>query len=122
MMTINISGLSPPEMENNYLFDFTKYIREDMKTFLIAHYGSVLTASKETLPIWGQVADESFNQTRSNRRASKVRMYDKLVMHYAFKQDILKKQQDNYDGGSELFTPTLTTNGLCANEMKVDSN
>jgi hypothetical protein len=49
-------------------------------------------------------------------------MYDKLVMHYAFKQDILKKQQDNYDGGSELFTPTLTTNGLCANEMKVDSN
>merc|ERR1712051_91009 len=34
-----------PEMENNYLFDFTKYIREDMKTFLIAHHGSVLMAS-----------------------------------------------------------------------------
>ena len=27
--------------------------------------------------------------------------------------NILKKQQDDYDGGSELFTPTLTTNGLC---------
>ena len=40
-------------------------------------------------------------------------MYDKLVMHYAFKQNILTKQQDDYDGGSELFTPTLTTNGLC---------
>ena len=34
-------------------------------------------------------------------------------MQYAFKQNILKKQQDDYDGGSELFTPTLTTNGLC---------
>ena len=34
-------------------------------------------------------------------------------MHYAFKQDILTKQQDGYDDGNELFTPTLTTNGLC---------
>ena len=40
-------------------------------------------------------------------------MYDKLVMQYAFKENILKKQQNDYDGGSELFTPTLTTNGLC---------
>ena len=102
-----------PEMENNYLFDFTKYIRGDMKTFLIAHYGSVLMASKETLPIWGQVADESFNQTRSEHSSSKVSHYDKLVMQYAFKQNILKKKYDDYDGESELFTPTLTTNGLC---------
>ena len=32
-------------------------------------------------------------------------MYDKLVMQYAFNQNILKKQQDDYDGGSELFKP-----------------
>ena len=102
-----------PEMENNYLFDFTNYIKEDMKTFLIAHHGSVLMASKEKMQIWGQIADESFNQTKSKRGTSKVRMYDKLVMHYAFKQNILTKQQDDYDEGSELFTPTLTTNGLC---------
>jgi hypothetical protein len=100
-------------MDSNYLFDFTKYIREDMKTFLIAHYGSVLMASKETLPIWGQVADDSFNQTRSEHSSSKVSHYDKLVMQYAFKQNILKKKYDDYDGESELFTPTLTTNGLC---------
>ena len=98
-----------PEMENNYLFDFTKYIREDMKTFLIAHHGSVLMASKEAMQIWEKVADESFNQTRSEHRSSKVGMYDKLVMQYAFKENILKKQQNDYDGGSELFTPTLTT-------------
>ena len=32
-----------------------------------------------------------------------------------FKQNILRKHRDDYDadGGSELFTPTLTTNGLC---------
>jgi hypothetical protein len=102
-----------PEMENNYLFDFTKYIREDMKTFLIAHHGSVMMASKEAMQIWEKVADESFNQTRSEHTSSKVGMYDKLVMQYAFKENILKKQQNDYDGGSELFTPTLTTNGLC---------
>jgi hypothetical protein len=65
------------------------------------------------MQIWGKVADESFNQTRSEHSSSKVGMYDKLVMQYAFKQNIMKKQQEDYDGGSELFTPTLTTNGLC---------
>ena len=65
------------------------------------------------MQIWGQVADESFNQTRSEHSSSKVGMYDKLVMQYAFKQNIWKKHQDDDDGGSELFTPTLTTNGLC---------
>ena len=109
----DLSARFSPEMENNYLFDFTKYIREDMRTFLIAHHGSVMTASKETMQIWGQVADESFNQTRSEHSSSKVGMYDKLVMQYAFKQNIWNKHQDDYDGGSELFTPTLTTNGLC---------
>ena len=104
------SATFSPEMENNYLFDFTRYIREDLKTFLIAHHGSVLMASKEAMPILGQVADESFNQTRSKHSSSKVGQYDKLVMQYAFKQNILKKKQE---GGSELFTPTLTTNGLC---------
>ena len=84
-----------------------------MKTFLIAHHGSVLMASKEAMKIWEKVADESFNQTRSEHSSSKVGMYDKLVMQYAFKENILKKQQNDYDGGSELFTPTLTTNGLC---------
>ena len=109
----DLSASFSPEMENNYLFDFTKYIREDMKTFLIAHHGSVLMASKEAMQIWGKVADESFNQTRSEHSSSKVGQYDKLVMQYAFKQNIWRKQQDDYDGESELFTPTLTTNGLC---------
>ena len=104
-----------PEMKNSYLFDFTKYIKKDMKTFLIALHGSFLTASREAVPTWRQVADESFNQTRSQHRSSKVGQYDKLVMQYAFKQNILRKHRDDYDadGGSELFTPTLTTNGLC---------
>jgi hypothetical protein len=109
----DLSARFSPEMKNNYLFDFTSYIREDMKTYLIAHYGSVLMASKEALPIWGRVADESFDQTRNEHSSSKVGQYDKLVMQYAFKQNIRRKQQDDYDGGSELFTPTLTTNGLC---------
>ena len=102
-----------PEMEKSDLFDFTKYIRKDMKTFLIALHGSFLMASRKAVPTWRKVADESFNQTRSEHRNSKVGLYDKLVMQYAFKRNIYNKQQHNYDGGSELFTPTLTTNGMC---------
>ena len=102
-----------PEMKNSYLFDFTKYIKKDMKTFLIALHGSFLTASREAVPTWRQVADESFNQTRMEHIHGKVNLYDKLVMQYAFKQNIYTKQQQDYDGGSELFTPTLTTNGMC---------
>ena len=37
----------------------------------------------------------------------------KKTFFAVFKENILKKQQIDYDGGSELFTPTLTTNGLC---------
>ena len=84
-----------------------------MKTFLIALHGSFLMASRKAVPTWRQVADESFNQTRSEHSSSKVGLYDKLVMQYAFKQNILTKHQDDYDVESELFTPTLTTNGLC---------
>ena len=84
-----------------------------MKTFLIALHGSFLTASRKAVPTWRQVADESFNQTRSGHSSGKVDLYDKLVMQYAFKQNIYTKQQQDHDGGSELFTPTLTTNGLC---------
>ncbi len=102
-----------PEMKNNHLFDFTKYIRKDMKTFLIALHGSFLTSSRKAVPTWQQVANESFNQTRSEHRNGKVDLYDKLVMQYAFKKNIHTKQQQDYDGGSELFTPTLTTNGMC---------
>ena len=102
-----------PEMEKSDLFDFTKYIRKDMKTFLIALHGSFLMASRKAVPTWGKVADESFNQTRSEHSNSKVGLYDKLVMQYAFKRNIYNKQQHDYDGGSELFTPTLTTNGMC---------
>ena len=80
---------------------------------MIALHGSFLTASKQAVPTWGQVADESFNQTRSGHSSGKVDLYDKLVMQYAFKQNIYTKQQQDYDGGSELFTPTLTTNGMC---------
>ena len=72
-------------------------------------------ASKEKMSVWGQVANESFNQTTSQHSSSKVSHYDKLIMQYAFKQNVLRKHRDDYDadGEGESFTPTLTTNGLC---------
>ena len=76
-------------------------------------YGSFLTALKQTLPIWDQVANASFNQ-RSNPDYSLAKgHYDKLIMKYAFGQDIFKKPHFDQDAKNESFNPTLTTNGFC---------
>ena len=100
------------EMKNEF-FNFTHHIRADPKPFLIAIHGSFLTALKQTLPIWDQVANVSFNQ-RSNPDYSLAKgHYDKLIMKYAFGQDIFKKPHFDHDAKNESFNPTLTTNGFC---------
>ena len=102
-----------PEMENNFSFNFTNYIRKDMNTFLTAIHGSYLSPSKNHFSIWGEVANELFNDTKNDHDLSNKGLYDKLIMECAFKQNILKKKELDIDGGCDLFQPTLTTNGLC---------
>lgn len=100
-----------PEMGKNQHLNFTKYIRSDMKTFLLTLHGSLLTASEKEHPAWKQVAEKLFNGSVDN---SKKGIYDKLIMEcdYGFK-NLFTKSPFNHNGGCDLFKPILTTNGHC---------
>ena len=99
------------EMKNNRNFNFTHYVKKNMKAFLLATHGSFLTASKETSPFYSQTAQTLFNQ--SNVDSSQKGYYDKLIMECAFREDLFTKRPFDLDGGCELFSPALTTNGFC---------
>ena len=102
-----------PEMSNNQLFNFTDYIRQDIKAFLIATHGSYLTSEEHPLPIWKNVTEILFNSTIITDDMNEKNQYEKLIMECAFQRNLLKKKSFNHDGGCDLFHPTLTTNGLC---------
>ena len=114
----NISQNNPhaiftPEMGNNTFFNFTNYIRADLRTFLIAIHGSTLTASNQTLPIWKQLGSMLLNSTNGLHDNMARGLYDKLIMQCGFKQDISQTEHFTPEGGCHLFDPTLTTNGMC---------
>ena len=103
-----------PAMRENKLFDFTKHIRADMKTFLIAVYGSHLNAGKYSHPIWKETAQLLFKEHMIDESVlSKRSDYDKLIMECDFGKNLLRRKDFDHTGGCELFQPTLTTNGLC---------
>ena len=110
----NQAAVFTPEMRNNRLFNFTNYIRDDIKTFLIATHGSFLTSEKNSSEIWQDVANDLFNGTKSySHSLNEKNQYNKLFMECAFKQSLSSKKDLDHDGGCDLFHPTLTTNGLC---------
>ena len=102
-----------PKMKVNQFFNFTKHITKDITTFLSAIHGSFLTASNETLPIWINVSKDLFSSKNVLDGTSGKSSYDKLIMQCGFKEDILKQKKAVTDAGCQLFTTSLTTNGLC---------
>ena len=100
------------EMENKH-FNFSKYIRADISTFLIATHGSFLTASDQTEPIWNKIANTLFNSSNISQGLSRRSLYDRLIMQCGFEQDISKQENVNLNSGCHLLDPTLTTNGMC---------
>ena len=40
-------------------------------------------------------------------------IYDKSIIHCAFREDLRKKKFPDDNGGCEGFQPSLTTNGMC---------
>ena len=107
------TNISPYNMPNNTFFNFTNYIRADLRTFLIAIHGSSLTASNQTLPIWKQLGSMLLNSTNGLHDNMARGLYDKLIMQCGFKQDISQREHFTPEGGCHLFDPTLTTNGMC---------
>ena len=81
-----------PLMEKNELFDFTRYIKADMKTFLLAMHGSFLTPSNETLLVWKKIAHEVFAETLPENVVSNNGLYDKLIMQCALRRNLRRRQ------------------------------
>ena len=102
-----------PEMENNHIFNFTKYVEADLTTFLIAIHGSFLTGSNQTLPLLNQIGKEVLNSANILNDASDKGLYDKLIMQCGFQKDLSFQKEFNLDGGCDGFQPTLTSNGMC---------
>ena len=103
-------------MESNKFFNFTKHIRTDFKTFLIAIHGSHLSPAKNTTPVWRDTAQKVFQSMENKDHVLKNGLYDKLIMRCTLRKDLLKRNyfyEGDGGGGCDLFLPTLTSKGFC---------
>jgi hypothetical protein len=101
-------------MAGNKLSDFTRHIKSDMKTFLIAIHASFLNPSKIVHPIWRTVAQEVFRDKKDYNEVLSRGTYDQLIMKCGLRKNLLNENMDvDIEGGCELFLPTLTSNGFC---------
>ena len=110
----NPHPLFTPLMTKNEFFDFTKHIKNDLKTFLIAIHGSQLSPAKKPSSIWRETAHAMFKNNKDDRVIAEKGLYDKLIADCTFQRNLLRKTSfENENGGCESFHPTLTTRGFC---------
>ena len=111
----NPSPTFTPLMKKNGFFDFTKHIKKDLKTFLIAIHGSQLSPAKKPSSIWRDTAHAMFKNKKDNRFVNENGLYDKLIVDCTFQRNLLRMTSfENKNGGcDESFHPTLTTRGFC---------
>ena len=104
-----------PLMKKNEFFDFTKHIKKDLKTFLIAIHGSQLSPAKKPSSIWRDTAHAIFKNKKNDRFINENGLYDKLIADCTFQRNLLRMTSfENKNGGcEESFHPSLTTRGFC---------
>ena len=100
-------------MENNTILNFTKYIRDDMKSFLMSIQASHLNPRTDSFPIWKDIAHRVFKCNEKDAFVSDRGIYDKLIMTCTMRRNLLKKASFYHEEGCDLFHPTLTTKGFC---------
>ena len=100
-------------MENNTILNFTKYIRDDMKSFLMSIQASHLNPRTDSSPIWKNIAHRVFKSNNKDAFVSDRGIYDKLIMTCSMRRNLLTKTNFYHEEGCDLFHPTLTTKGFC---------
>ena len=100
-------------MENNTILNFTDYIRDDLKSFLMSIQASHLNPTKDSSPIWKDIAQRIFKSNNEDAFVSDRGLYDKLIMTCTLRRNLLKKTSFDHEEGCDLFHPTLTTKGFC---------
>ena len=92
----------PPKTPfNSNLFNFTKYIKEDFASFLIAYTASIKEISTQVNPslIWSDIAkNEFFNDTISETVVRKYGYNDKLVEACVFQEPLMSHKPDLVQG------------------------
>ena len=88
------------QLNLSLILNLTKFIKEDMKTFLIAIHGSILNPAKKSLPIWRETANLVFKNLENHKVVSENGMYDKLIMECAFRSrfSFLKRRDFDHEG------------------------
>ena len=110
----------PPYLEDNVSFNFTNYIKEDMKTFFAVYAASFLTVGKaEALEaIFKNAAKKVFSDIISDDDVRPTKLdrfyhyYDKLIMECVYQKPLMTHEADVINGCLD-FHPILTSNGLC---------
>ena len=100
-------------MENNTILNFTKYIRDDMKSFLMSIHASHLNPRADSSPILKDIAHRLFKNNHKHTFVSDRGIYDKLIMTCTMRLNLLKKTSFYHEEGCDLFHPTLTSKGFC---------
>ena len=99
----------PPTVINNTFFNYTKYIKEDMTTFLETQTISTQNTNES---YWSDLATKVFSETNSKTHVQENGYYDRLIMDCVFKEPLLS-HEPNLSRGCGDFYPKLTSNGLC---------
>ena len=86
------------QLNLSLILNLIKFIKQDMKTFLIAIHGSVLNPAKKSLPIWRETAKLVFKNLENHKVVSENGMYDKLIMECAFRRNLLKRGDFDNEG------------------------
>ena len=101
----------PPDIQNNTLFNFTNFIKDDMSTFLTAYAASSPNLMSDT-SIWSGIAKKLSNETNTENDVRYYGNYDKLIIDCVFQQPLMSHKYDEVEGCTDLL-PVLTDNGLC---------
>ena len=104
----------PPLTQNNTLFNFTSYIKDDMLTFLAVYAASAKSNPNQNISktIWGDVARKIFSKTNTDSDVTENGYYDKLIVDCSFKESLNSHEHNSIDGCPHFYY-SLTSNGLC---------
>ena len=99
----------PPSVLNNTVFNYTKYIKKDMTTFLETQ---TISTRNTNASYWSDLGIKVFSETNSKANVEENGYYDRLIMDCVFKGPLASHKPNLSEGCGEFYNK-LTSNGLC---------
>ena len=111
----------PPKIKSNEHFNFTKYIKDDMPTFLNAYSASFPNILNNTA-MWSEIAKRVFlDSDYSGDEVETYGLNDKLIMHCVYQKSLFSHESEDLEECVDLH-PILTSNGLCYSFNGIDTS